>query len=58
MKTLLLFKEIYSEAFKSIQNYIVKHYFKAFTIFTMVMFVIVLYAFLYRLSTGFVFSNI
>ncbi|WP_338039399.1 DUF6747 family protein [Maribacter litopenaei] len=58
MKTFLLFKEIYTEAFRSIQSYIVKHYFKAFAFFTLVMFAIVLYAFLYRVSTGFVFSNI
>lgn len=58
MKTVLLIKEIYSESFKSIQNYIVKHYFKAFAVFTFLMFAVVLNVFIYRLSTGFAFSNI
>ncbi|MEH6512839.1 MAG: DUF6747 family protein [Maribacter arcticus] len=58
MKTVLLIKEIYSESFSNIQNYIVKHYFKTFAIFTFVMFAVVLCVFLYRLSTGFPFSNI
>ena len=58
MQTLLLIKEIYLEGFKNIQNYVVKHYFKAFAWFTLAMYAIVLYAFLFRLSTGFVFSNL
>ncbi|EAR02299.1 DUF6747 family protein [Maribacter sp. HTCC2170] len=58
MKTILLLKEIYLEGFRNIQNYVVKHYFRAFAWFTLAMFVIVLYAFLFRLSTGFAFSNL
>ena len=58
MKTILLIKEIYIEGFKDIQNYVVKHYFKAFGWFTLAMFVIVLYAFLFRLFTGFSFGNL
>ncbi len=58
MKTILLIKEIYLEGFKNIQNYVVKYSFKAFAWFTLAMFVIVLYAFLFRLLTGFVFSNL
>ncbi len=58
METILLIKEIYLEGFKNIQNYVVKHYFKAFAWFTLAMFAIVIYAFLFRLFTGFVFSNI
>ena len=58
MKTVILLKEIYSDAFKNLGNYIVKHSFKALTWFTAIMFLIVVYAFLYRVSTGFSFSNL
>jgi len=58
MKTILLIKEIYLEGFKNIQHYVVKHYFKSFAWFTLAMFVIVLYAFLFRLFTGFPFANL
>ncbi len=53
MKTILLLKEIYAEGFRNLGSYIIKHYFKAFTWFTLGMFAIVLYAFLFRLVTGF-----
>ena len=56
MKTLLLIKEIYLEGFKDLGHYIVEKYFKFFAWFSIVMFVLVLYAFIYRLSTGFVFD--
>ncbi|MBD1260578.1 MULTISPECIES: DUF6747 family protein [Maribacter] len=58
MKTILLFKVIYLETFKNIQNYVVRHYLKAFTWFTLAMFAMVLYVFLYRLFTDFQFSNL
>jgi len=58
MKTILLAKAIYHNGFKNIQNYVVKNYFKAFTWFTMIMFVMVLYVFLFRLFTGFPFANL
>jgi len=54
MKTLLLVKEIYSDGFRNIGNIIVRNYFKAFMWFSMAMFAVVLYAFIYRLATGFV----
>ncbi|MBD1261689.1 hypothetical protein HZY62_13875 [Maribacter polysiphoniae] len=57
MKTVLLFKEIYSDQFRSIKNYVVRNYFKAFTWFTMAMFAMVLYVFLFRLFTDFPFAN-
>ena len=56
MKTSLLIKEIYLEAFRNLGNHIVKSYFKAFTWFCFASFAIVLYAFVYRLATGFAFS--
>ncbi len=56
MKTILLIKEVYLEGFQDLGNYIAKHYFKAFAWFTLTMFAIVLYAFIFRLSTGFAFG--
>jgi len=56
MKTISLLKEIYLEGFQNLGSYIVKNYFKAFAWFTVVMFAIVLYAFLFRLFTGFAFD--
>ena len=52
MKTALLLKEIYIEAFKNLGNYLVRNYFKAFAWFSFVMFFVVLYAFIFRLTTG------
>ncbi len=56
MKTTLLIKEIYLEAFKNLGHYLVKSYFKAFSWFCFASFLIVLYAFLFRISTGFAFD--
>ena len=56
MKTILLIKEIYTEGFKNLGNLIVKKYFKFFAWFTFIMFTVVLYAFIYRVSTGFAFD--
>jgi hypothetical protein len=56
MKTILLFKEIYSEAFKTLENFVVRKFFKFFAWFSFIMFGIVLYAFIYRILTGFPFD--
>jgi len=56
MKTILLFKEIYAEGFKNIGNFLLKNYFKTFAWFSFIMFVIVCYAFLFRVFTGFAFD--
>lgn len=56
MKTTLLIKEIYTEAFKDLGNFLVKNYFKVFAWFSFVLFFVVLYAFIFRLSTGFAFD--
>lgn len=58
MKSILLIKEIYFEGFRNLGNYLVKQYFKLLTWFTIALFIIVLYAFTYRILTGFAFSNI
>lgn len=56
MKTLLLVKEIYLEGFRNIGNFIIQKYFKIFAWFSFIMFFIVLYAFVYRIATGFAFD--
>jgi len=56
MNYILLLKEIYHEAFKNLGHAIVKNYFKVFTWFCFISFIIVLYAFLFRVATGFAFD--
>ncbi|MET6990050.1 DUF6747 family protein [Sediminicola arcticus] len=56
MKTLLLIRNTYSESFKSIENFFVRNYFKGFAIFSFIMFAVVLYAFIFRVFTGFSFD--
>lgn len=56
MKTVLLLKEIYTEGFRDLGNYLAKRYFKFFAWFSFVMFIVVLYAFIYRIATGFPFD--
>ncbi|WP_313790099.1 DUF6747 family protein [Flagellimonas lutimaris] len=56
MKKLLLIKEIYLEGFRNLGNIILEKYFKIFAWFSFIMFFIVLYAFIYRIATGFPFD--
>lgn len=56
MNKFLLLKDIYLEAFRNLGHIIIKRYFKAFSVFCFVLLAIVIYAFLYRLSTGFTFG--
>ncbi len=56
MKTILLIKEIYMEGFRNLGNFIVREYFKLFAWFSFIMFLVVLYAFIFRVSTGFIFD--
>jgi len=56
MKKLLLVKEIYLEGFRNLGHIIVVNYFKMFAWFSFVLCAIVLYAFVYRLATGFAFD--
>ncbi|MEH6681285.1 MAG: DUF6747 family protein [Sediminicola sp.] len=56
MKTVLLVKEIYLDTFRNIGNYLLRNYFKAFAFFSFSMFCIVVYAFVFRLVTGFAFD--
>ncbi len=58
MEKILLIREIYIEAFRNWKNIILKNYFKiwAFICFTLI--AITIYAFIFRLSTGFAFGNL
>ncbi|WP_411028907.1 DUF6747 family protein [Spongiimicrobium sp. 3-5] len=56
MKTILLVKEIYLEGFKNLGHLLVTKYFKVFAWFSFVMFAVVLYAFIFRVATGFAFD--
>jgi hypothetical protein len=56
MNTLLLLKEIYLNGFRNLGHFLVKRYFKVFAWFSFVMFMVVLYAFIYRVYTGFPFD--
>jgi hypothetical protein len=56
MKTILLVRDIYREAFVNLGHFITKNYFKAFAWFSFAMFFVVLYAFVFRVVTGFPFD--
>lgn len=56
MKTLLLVKNIYLDGFKNIINLIAGKYFKDLAVFGFIMFVVVLYAFIFRAITVFTFN--
>ena len=56
MKTILLIKEIYAEGFRNLGHFIVTNYFKAFAWFSFALFLVVLYAFIFRVATGFAFD--
>ncbi|MUH35141.1 hypothetical protein D9O36_04750 [Zobellia amurskyensis] len=56
MRKLLLFKEIYAEAFRDWTFRMLTKYFKAYSWFCFALLILVIYAFIYRVSTGFVFA--
>ncbi|HZJ20742.1 MAG TPA: DUF6747 family protein [Pricia sp.] len=56
MKTALLIKEIYTDGFRNLGHFLVREYFKVFAWFSFAMIAIVLYAFVFRLATGFAFD--
>ena len=56
MSTVLLIKDIYNQAFANIGNFIARNYFKAFAMFSFAMFSVVIYAFVFRVVTGFPFQ--
>ncbi|WP_445383566.1 DUF6747 family protein [Robiginitalea sp. IMCC43444] len=56
MKSLLLFRQLYDEAFKAIGSFMLRNAYKAFFWFCFFCYAIVLYAFIYRIATGFAFD--
>lgn len=56
MNTLVLLKDIYMEAFRNLGHYLTRNFFRAFAWFSFIMFLVVLYAFLFRVFTGFPFD--
>lgn len=56
MDKLLLVKEIYSEAFRNWTLRVLKKYFKVYSWICFILLGMVIYAFIYRVSTGFAFS--
>ena len=56
MKTALLISEIYREAFRDLGHFLIKNSMKVFAWFSFAMFLVVLYAFLFRAFTGFAFD--
>jgi hypothetical protein len=56
MKTLKIIREIYRNAFRNLGNYLVQNYFRVFAWFSFTLLLVVLYAFIFRLSTGFAFD--
>jgi len=56
MKTTLLIKEIYLEAFRNLGHYILKNYLQLFAWFSFFLISIGLYALLFRMFTGFAFD--
>ena len=56
MKHLELIKDLWLDAFRQLGHVVIKYYFKAFFWFCFGIFVIVLYALIYRIATGFAFD--
>jgi hypothetical protein len=56
MKTMVLIREIYLEGFRNLGHFLIKHYFKAFAWFSFAMFFLALYAFIFRVTTGYAFD--
>ncbi|WP_340064142.1 DUF6747 family protein [Ascidiimonas aurantiaca] len=55
MSKLLLFKELYIEAFRNLGHYLITSYLKVLTWLCIACLAIVSYAFIYRWATGFYF---
>ncbi len=56
MKTILLVKEIYVDGFRNLGHWLVKNYMKVYAWFSFGLFLIALYAFIFRIATGFAFD--
>ncbi|MFD0795837.1 DUF6747 family protein [Maribacter chungangensis] len=58
MEKILLIREIYLEAFRNWKYLILKNYFKIWAFICFALIGITIYAFIFRLSTGFAFGNL
>jgi len=56
MKNIQLIREVYLEAFRNLGDAFTKNFFKVFSWFCFAAFLVVLYAFIFRVSTGFAFE--
>ena len=56
MDSILLIKKIYLEGFKNLGHSVIKNFFKGYAWACFILSAIVVYAFIYRLSTGFAFD--
>lgn len=56
MKNVMLIRNLYSEAFQNISNYVAKSYLKTLSWLFIASYAIVLFAFIFRVSTGFAFD--
>lgn len=56
MEKLLLIKKVYSDAFQNLGSKVLENGFKIYFWIYAMLFVIVFYAFIYRLSTGFIWN--
>lgn len=56
MKTLLLLRELYLDAFQAISSFVIRNAYRVLFWFCFVCYLIVLYAFVYRIATGFPFD--
>lgn len=56
MRKLLLVREIYIEAFKNWTYRLLNKYFKVYSWFCFALLLVVVYAFIYRVATGFAFG--
>jgi len=58
MEKITLVKEIYTEAFRNWRSFLLENYFKLFSWLCFVLIALAMYALIYRVSTGFSFSNL
>jgi len=55
MTTLYTIKDIYAEAFRNLESFVTRNYMRFFAWFSFGMFGVVVYAFIFRVATGFAF---
>jgi len=56
MESILLIKEIYLEGFRNLGHFITKNFFKGYAWMCFFLTAVTIYAFIYRLATGFAFD--